>query len=74
MLPLPPVRTVGNRTPREIARANGAKVPPLPALNGYCTMIGYPGVCQHPKDNASAASAGGNASMPRPMAPFKLGG
>lgn len=66
------------RTARTIARAHGAKVPPLPASDGYCALHGHPHMsgapCVPAKDNAAVAEDGGKAKLPSMTPPFKLGG
>lgn len=68
---------IPNRTARTIARAHGAKVPPLPATNGYCAADGHPhegGTCAKVHDTAAVAEEGGHAKLPVNIKPFKLGG
>lgn len=68
------------RTSRSIARAWGAKVPPLPAESDYCNIVGAPhemarGCGSNPDEAAMKISeSGGNAKLPITIKPFKLGG
>lgn len=69
-----------HRTARTIARANGAAVPPLPAVKDYCPSHGTThavGGCNTMAPDAEAteiSASGGSAKLPVNIKPFKLGG
>lgn len=73
-------RGIPLRTARTIARANGAKVPELPATNGYCPSHGTDhagGSCNKMAPDAEAedvSRSGGSARMSATKPPFTVKG